>query len=610
MNDHIQQNPNLCQCQSGLSTTQCCGLKEVQLPTAADKARVAEQLAQANTARDNNDLETAASGYLRIIQQYPAHLEALYGLAQIRKAEQINSAAEVLLQRCINIDPNSLTCTTDLAMTLYSAGKMPEAEAHARNAIRLGPRDAQAHNVLGMILTDAGRTLAGEYHYRKALELHKPLGKLCANLALNLRQQGKLEESEIWYRKATELEPDNIASLLGWIKLEEVRRNFDKAFELLDKVQTLSPETPATLHMRSGLLKRMKRYDDAIVTLDKIERSKKNSTELGSGYYQERAQILDKMGRFDEAFENYAKSNELICQAGRGNYRREQAENIAARLKGFFTESRYSLMPRSPKRTDVPQPIFIIGFPRSGTTMTEQIITAHPSITAGDELHFIGDLVRFGPKLLNSPMKYPECFADLWMGENQEALDSFRDYYLKRTEQLGLLDKDSQWFTDKMPLNEINLGMISMIFPQSPIIHLLRHPLDVVLSTYFTDLTHGFNCAFALENVAHQYALVMDLLNHYLTVLDIKYKAIKYEDIVANQIDKTKELLAFIGVEWDERCIDFHKNERYARTASYAQVSEKMYTSSVYRYKNYRKHIENIIPILEPHIHRLGYTIE
>lgn len=610
MNDHMQQNLNLCQCQSGLITSQCCGLKEVQLPTATDKAGVANQLEQADIALNANDLTTAASVYINIIQQHPAHIEALYGLAQVRKAENINSAAEVLLQRCVNIDQNSLRCTTDLAMTLYQSGKMPEAEAHARNAIRLGPRDAQAHNVLGMILTDNGKSLAGEYHYRKAMELHKPLGKLCANLALNLRQQGKLEESEQWYRKATEMEPDNIASLLGWIKLEEVRRNFDKAFELLDKVQTLSPETPAILHMRSGLLKRMKRYGDAIETLDKIERTKKDLAEMGPGYFQERAQILDKMERYDEAFENYQKSNELICKTGRGTYRREQAENMAVRLKGFFTASRYSLMPRSPMRTDVPQPIFIIGFPRSGTTMTEQIITAHPSITAGDELHFIGDLVRFGPKLLNSPMKYPECFADLWMGENQEALDSFRDYYLKRTEQLGLLDKNSQWFTDKMPLNEINLGMISMIFPQSPVIHLHRHPLDVVLSTYFTDLTHGFNCAFALENVAHQYALVMDLVNHYLSVLDIKYKAIKYEDIVADQINKTKELLAFIGVDWDERCIDFHKNERYARTASYAQVSEKMYTSSVFRYKNYRKHIEPVIPILEPHIHRLGYTIE
>ena len=175
---------------------------------------------------------------------------------------------------------------------------------------------------------------------------------------------------------------------------------------------------------------------------------------------------------------------------------------------------------------------------------------------------------------------------------------------------MGIFNKKSLWFTDKMPLNEIHLGMISMVFPKSPIIHLHRHPLDVVLSTYFTDLTHGFNCAFELGNIAHQYALVMDLVDHYLKVLDIKYISVKYEDIVTDQENKTRELLNFIGVGWDDRCLDFHKNERYARTASYAQVTEKLYVSSMYRYKNYRKYLEPVIPVLEPYITRLGYSID
>jgi tetratricopeptide (TPR) repeat protein len=610
MRDQVQNLMGDCNCGSGLLTSQCCGLKQVFLPTPLEKADVENLLKQADLARNNGDLETAAATYIRILKQLPAHIEALFGLAQVRTQQKVSSAAIVLLQRCIKIDPNSLMCSNELAMALYQAGNLHEAEVHARNAVRLGPRDAQAHNILGMVLTDIGRPLAGEYHYRRAIELHEPVGKLCANLALNLRQQGKLDESEQWYHKAVELEPDNVSSLLGWVKLEEVRRNFDKAWGLLEKAESLAKESPAILHMRSGLLSRVKRYDEAIEAMDKLEQTKKDVSDLGPGYFQQHAQILDKMQRYDDAFNNYVKANELICKSGRGTYRRQQAERMIARLKAFFTESRYSLMPRSPQRTDVPQPIFIVGFPRSGTTMTEQIITAHPLITAGDELHFIGDLVRFGPKLLNSPMTYPESFADLWMGENQEALDSFRDFYLKRTQQLGILEESSLWFTDKMPLNEIHLGMISMVFPKSPVIHLIRHPLDVVLSTYFTDLTHGFNCAFELQNIVHQYTLVMDLVDHNLSVLDIKYLAIKYEDIVADQEGKSRELLEFIGVEWDERCLEFHKNTRYARTASYAQVTETLYKSSLYRYKNYRKHLEPIIPVLEPYIYKLGYNID
>ena len=135
--------------------------------------------------------------------------------------------------------------------------------------------------------------------------------------------------------------------------------------------------------------------------------------------------------------------------------------------------------------------------------MTEQILTAHPAICAGDELTFVNDLTRFGSKLLNSPLDYPESFADLWMGDNQEALDDFRDWYLKRTQQLGILEEGARWFTDKMPLNETHLGMIHLVFPQSPVVHLLRHPLDVVLSTFFVDLTSWPSMFLPAEDCRH-----------------------------------------------------------------------------------------------------------
>jgi len=610
MNDQATNAPVLCSCKSGLLTSQCCGMQKMPLPGEHLKQALEKRVAHADTARQQGKLETAANLYLDILREQPGHMESLFGLAQLRKTQGVFSATEALLKRCLHIDKNSLLCTTELAMTIYQSGRAAEAESYARNGIRLGPRNAQAHNIMGMVLTDMGRQLAGEYHYRKALELHKPLGKLCANLALNLRQQGRLDESREWYVKAAEMEPDNISTLNGWVKLEELQRDFDKAFELLDRAMVLQPNSPMLQHTRSGLLARKKQYEEALSCLDELEGNKDEGVEMGAGYYHERALILDKMGRYDEAFENYSRSNELVCATDRGVYREEQAQKLVARLKYFFTPTRYELLPRSPQRTDVAQPIFIIGFPRSGTTMTEQILTSHQSVVAGDELYFMNDLTRFGSKLLNSPLPYPDCFADLWMGDNQEALDSFRDYYLKRSEQLGLFKDNSKWFTDKMPLNEMHLGMMSMVFPESPIIHLHRHPLDVVLSTFFVDLTHGFNCSYKLENAAKHYALVMDLVNHYRSILDINYTAVKYEDIVADQEGKTRELLDFIGIDWDEQCMDFHKNERYARTASYAQVTEKLYTSSVHRYKNYRKHIDKIIPILEPHITSLGYDID
>ena len=599
----------LCACGSGISQQRCCDLKQVNLLNNQQQQAIAPHFQRARTAIEENDRDKAQQICVAILEKAPSHIASLRMLWEIHKQAEHATAAEALLKRLVKLQPNDGDLACELSLVQYRRRDMGNAEYNARNAIRLQPRNPQAHNMMGMILTDQGRTLAGEYHYRKALELHEPLGKLCANVGLNLKNQGKMDESEEFYRQAMELEPDNVASLLGWVKLEEARRNFDKAWELLQKAEELAPGNGEVMVTRAVLYSRNKEFDKALQELDKLEERSPDGN-LGPGFYMEKGRVLDKLERYDEAFACYDRANRLIRESGRGTYNEKFPQVQANRLKKFYTHTRMEILPRATVRKDVAQPLFIIGFPRSGTTMTEQILTAHPNICAGDELTFIGDLVRFGPKLLNSPLDYPESFADLWMGENQEALDDFRDWYLKRTQQLGILEDVAKWFTDKMPLNETHLGMIHMVFPESPVVHLLRHPLDVILSTFFIDLTHGFNCSYSLKTAARHYLLAMDLVEHYKQELDLKYTAVRYEDLVSDQENQVRGLLGFIGEDWDDACLNFHENQRYARTASYAQVTEKLYTSSRYRYRNYKEHLGEIIPMLEPVIEKLGYEIE
>jgi hypothetical protein len=257
----------------------------------------------------------------------------------------------------------------------------------------------------------------------------------------------------------------------------------------------------------------------------------------------------------------------------------------------------------------MPQPLFILGFPRSGTTLVEQTLSAHPRIVAGDELPFVNEITGAMVRVLNSPMTYPESLAELWMGDRREGLDELRDYYLAGVRRLGILEPGAAWFTDKMPLNEMHLGLIALMFPRSPMIHVLRHPLDVVLSVFSNHLTHGFYCSYSLETAARHYALVMELVEHYRGQMMLRYLPIRYEDIVADQEGSTRRMLDFIGEEFDGRCIEFHENRRYARTASYAQVTEPLYDTSRYRYRHYLKQLEPVIPILEPAIKRLGYPL-
>jgi tetratricopeptide (TPR) repeat protein len=547
---------------------------------------------------------------VELLERSPKHVGGLTLLAELRSAQSQTGAPEVLLARIVRLDPNHLAATQALALLLFGKGALAEAEYHARNAVRIAPTDPQSHNLMGMIMTEAQRPHVGEHHYRRAQKLlGKPSAILIANLAWNLKNQGRIAESRALYEDSVRLDPAIFQTLYGWARMEETDRNFARAGELLDAAERLSPGTPSVLLQRAILHGRVKDYDKALAALDDIERRREGAG-LGPIELSEKGLLLDKMGRYADAFLAFNEAKRTLRALTGQSYMAEEAAALVRRLSAFFVAPRVKILPRAGLRSDVAQPIFIVGFPRSGTTMIEQTLSAHPRISAGDELPIINELTGLIPRVLNSPLAYPEAFAELWLGDQIEGLDNLRDYYLQRARHLGAFDKSARWFTDKMPLNETHLGLIALIFPQAPIIHLLRHPLDVVLSVFSNHLTHGFYCAYDLTSIAQHYVLVMDLVEHYRREMALRYLQVRYEDVIDSQEEKVREMLAFVGAPYDRRCLDFHENRRYARTASYAQVTEKLYDRSRYRYRAYLKELQPVISLLEPIIRRLGYTIE
>jgi tetratricopeptide (TPR) repeat protein len=547
---------------------------------------------------------------LDVLELAPTQGGALAVLYQIRNADGARAAAEALVRRMVQADPNNVWATQELALLLFGKGAYLEAEIHARNAVRIAPSDPQSHNLMGMILTEINRPQVGEYHYRRALEL---LGTrpaiLLANLAWNLKNQGKMADSRALYEESVRVDPAILQTLLGWARMEETDRNFARAGELLDQAERLAPNNPSVMLQRAVVRGRTKDYETALAILDAIAAQSRGGT-LGPSEMLEKGRLLDKMERYDEAFAAFVEGKRATLQLSGNAYMAEQAAQLAERLKRYFTSGRLKIVPRAQAVKDGPRPLFIVGFPRSGTTMVEQTLSAHPKISAGDELPTINDITGLMPRMLNSPLQYPEALADLWMGDQREGLDNLRDYYLQRARQLGVIEPRTTWFTDKMPLNEMHLGLIGLMFPEAPIIHVLRHPLDVVLSIFSNQLTHGFYCANALDSIARHYVLIADLVEHYRVQMTLRYLPVRYEDVVDDQESSVRRMLSFVGVGFEKACLQFHENMRYARTASYAQVTEKLYDRSRYRYRKYLGHLKPVIPILEPVISRLGYVID
>ncbi|HEY1300071.1 MAG TPA: sulfotransferase [Stellaceae bacterium] len=598
-----------CPCGSGLRVQRCCGLDLANLPPAGAGALLAPVVERAVEAQRRGANAEAERLCHQVLELAPAQPEALAALWQICRADGRARAAEALLRRIVQLHPNTLWATQELTALLLNKGATAEAEIHARNAVRIAPENPQSHNLLAMVMTEANRPQTGEFHYRRVLELsggRDPV--VLANLAWNLKNQGKMAESRRLYEESVAAAPEVVQTLLGWARMEEADRAFSRAGDLLGRAEALAADDPSILLTRAVLHGRTGEYEKALAVLDRAGQN--GERKLGANELLEKGRLLDRIGRYSEAFAAFEEGKRLCREEGGLVYLAEAAQQLADRLKGFFSETRMSILPRAAVRRDTPQPIFILGFPRSGTTLVEQTLSAHPNITAGDELPFVNEITGTMQRTLNSPLGYPEALAELWMGDRQSGLDELRDYYLERVRRIGLFDGGTPWFTDKMPLNETHLGLIALLFPQAPLIHVLRHPLDIVLSVFSNNLTHGFYCAFALETAARHYALILDLIEHYRGQMTLRYLPVRYEDIVADQETSVRRMLDFIGEPFDRNCLDFHENRRYARTASYAQVTEPLYDASRYRWRHYREELAPAIEILRPAIERLGYAVE
>ncbi|THD36728.1 MAG: sulfotransferase family protein [Sphingomonas sp.] len=486
------------------------------------------------------------------------------------------------------------------ARQLTMQGRSREAEDVCREVLSLDPGNGIAHGMLGMRLSERESLVAGAWHLRRAIEIEGRHPELFAALGHNLIRQGQVDEAEPLLREASAAMPEALLPRAHHaVALERLGRR-DEAWAVFATLKADAARTRQDVTGQEALLwEGSPNWRDGLEALDRLATPTQGATQLTRG------RLRDKAGNYAGAWADFVEGKRRVAEENKLSYDRAGVAGHLKKLQGFFTAERMAGLPRATVRGDVPQPIFVLGFPRSGTTMTEQLLTSHPAIRAGDELPFTGELVEFAA---GQTGRFPDGLASLAGADRRHLVTLFRDFYLARAEQYGLLAPGAQWFTDKMPLNDIYLPLLHLAFPQAKVILVRRHPLDILVSVMGHNLTHGFNCGFDPGTAAAHLALVSDAMQAW-RVAGIPFHDFSYEAFVRDQEGETQRLMAYIGVEVDPAQHRFHENKRLAPTPSYGQVRQPLYDKSIGRWCNYREMLAPVVPTVADALRRGGYSV-
>jgi Tfp pilus assembly protein PilF len=502
----------------------------------------------------------------------------------------INGAAAALAE-VIASDRSADWAYSDLITLLARHGRRGEAEQLARAALRDHPDNAGLHDLFGTLLSEKNDLPSGEWHFRRALELGGPRAGTLANLALNLMQQGRTAEAEVHFAEADALAPRTLRILAHWSKLREVQGDLRGAELLLDQAQSASSPEAVNL-LRAQYLSRAGRHHEALAIIER-------ATVLNGDGQLERGRLYERHGRYPEAWRDFVEGKRKLATEGGGlTYDAAGVQAFYEAMKVFFVRANVARLPRAPRRNDVPQPIFIIGFPRSGTTLIEQVLSSHSAVRAGGELPWLGELRQLAIRLLPDAGPFPDNLARSWTADQRHIAAVLRDHYLARAANSGLLAPGKKYFVDKMPFNEMYLPLICMAFPGAKVVRIQRDPRDVCISMLANHMTHGFNCAYRIEDITRHLTATFGLVAHFRRELEFDEVLLQYEGFVKDQEGETRRLLEHLELPFESACLRFHENPRYAPTPSYARVTDRMTDRAIGRHRNFAAQ-------LEPHLGEL-----
>lgn len=501
-------------------------------------------MAEADARFAKGDYDGAVAGYEEVLEINSRHVLAQANLGAALVYVGRYEEADQAFRRALALKPNFVAPYVHLGNLLQLRGQFAESVTVLRRAIKKDPRSPEALACLGFALGVGQEMHEAKECFQKALRLQPRNASALCGAGWAAGVEGRFEDAERLYRSALEVDPYNVAA---WAWRARLRRLTAADSDWLEGVErTLARSLPPLDESR---------------------------LRFAMGKY------FDDLGAFSRAFEQYKRANEL--------YRRTVAPYDRAARTKFVDDmarvySRERLGQHGAGASESTRPVFVTGMPRSGTSLVEQIIASHPDAAGAGELEFWSEAAtRHAPKVR----------SDL---PDVATAKQLANAYLKLITKYSA---DAKKVVDKSTFNSNHLGLIHAVFPGSRIIYLRRNPIDVCLSCHFQDFATAMSWTMDLADLAHYYREHHRLMEHWRSALpEGTLLDVPYAELVADPETWTRKIIDFVGLPWDPRCLEFHQTKRAVATASHWQVRQKIYSSSVGRWKNYQKFIR---PLLE-----------
>jgi tetratricopeptide (TPR) repeat protein len=581
-------------------------------------------------------LEDARAAFESVCKLDPLDVEAWVKVSLVHKRQGNFQAAESCAARAVKLQPQIGFAHFALGTALQSQGRVREAIASYRRAIVVQPEFPDNHYLLGNALHDVGEVAEALACYRRALQLRPEFVEALGDLGGLLMDLGQLAEAETVLQRALALQPANVVALTNRGHLLRLQDRVDEAIDMFRHALRLAPDAVALIAGLAGLLERTSRLDEAADWVQRgltiapddpalgliaaqLERRNQKLYEAADRLERlkqtrltpvENADVNLLLGQIYDQAGDTARALPLIIEAkklkaelggiggdGCGAYL-ERVARVSALATPALAEAQTSA--RNSR-----DPVFLIGFPRSGTTLLEQILDAHPALQAMEERDAAATMVNRCLEFVTDDGPDLECLLP-------QQLDTLRNVYFDEVHRHVDL-RPGAILLDKMPLNTVGVPVIWRVFSKAKFILAIRHPCDVCLSCLMQNfaVNEAMASFFSLEDTVRTYVAVMNAWKRYSELLPLDFHVVRYEDLVGDVEGEARRLTRFLDLEWNDAMLDHvgHALRRGAiNTPSYHQVTQPIYQSAKYRWRRYAHAFDPVMPLLQPFIDEFGYS--